>query len=121
MTGKQDNKFLGFLSIEESEEKDRYIGCLLITDLNGVPQEFRCTHPVKPTSMQKPLYGKSLVPYIGIELCGVINHKQDISRGVIITSGEFTSGARDFASGKRIELYDRAYLLGLLQKYNINF
>ncbi|KKQ66841.1 MAG: Snf2 family helicase-like protein [Candidatus Daviesbacteria bacterium GW2011_GWA2_38_24] len=55
------------------------------------------------------------------ELFGVINHKQDISRGVIITSGEFTSGARDFASGKRIELYDRAYLLGLLNKYKISF
>lgn len=71
MTVKQDNKFLGFLSIEESQEDDMYIGCLLITDLYGVPQEFRCTHPVKPTPMQKPLYGKSLVPHIGIELCGV--------------------------------------------------
>lgn len=67
---KNDNIFLGFLSIEKSKENDRYIGAILVTDRHGVPQEFRCTHPVKPTAIQKPLYGRSLVPYISIELCG---------------------------------------------------
>jgi|SRR3989344_139545 len=80
MPEKQDKKYLGFLSIEESQEKNRYTGCLLITNLYGVPEEFRCTHPVKPTPIQKTLYGKSLVSHIGIELCGIpllssIEHK----------------------------------------------
>lgn len=62
--------FLAFLSLEETKEKDGYIGAILITDAQGVPLEFRCTHPVKPTLIQKPLYGDSLQPFIGNELCG---------------------------------------------------
>lgn len=62
--------YLGFLSLEETVNKDGYIGAILVTDLQGVPLEFRCTHPVKPTLIQKPLYGESLQPFIGNELCG---------------------------------------------------
>lgn len=61
---------LAFLSIEETKNKDGYLGAILITDSQGVPIEFRCTHPVKPTLIQKPLYGESLLPFIGSELCG---------------------------------------------------
>lgn len=62
---------LGFLSLYETLSHDGYIGAILITDLQGIPQEFRCTHPVKPTAIQKPLYGETLVPYIGVNLCGI--------------------------------------------------
>ncbi len=66
-----NNKVIGFLSLYETISKDGYLGAILITDMYGIPQEFRCTHPVKPTMIQKPLYGDKLEPYIGISLCGV--------------------------------------------------
>jgi len=69
-----DNKSitnLGFLSLHETAAKDGYLGSILITDNRGVPLEFRCTLPVKPTAAQKPLYGNTLIPHIGINLCGI--------------------------------------------------
>ena len=76
---------------------------------------------VERLAIQCKHYPKGKVDVATIrELYGVITHQQNIARGVIITSGEYTSGSRDFASGKRIELYDRTYLLGLLEKYNID-
>ena len=67
----RDDTLLGFLSFCETANKDGYLGAILVTNSQGVPQEFRCTHPVKPTNIQKPLYGDALIPYIGINLCGL--------------------------------------------------
>ncbi|MCJ7459045.1 MAG: hypothetical protein MUP17_08650 [candidate division Zixibacteria bacterium] len=67
---KQD-MLIGFLALHETSIRDGYLGAILITDLQGIPQEFRCTHPVKPTTIQKPLYGDTLEPYIGVNLCGI--------------------------------------------------
>ncbi len=41
---------------------------MLITDNLGKPEEFRVTYPVKPSNLQRLLYGDSLLPHIGIEL-----------------------------------------------------
>lgn len=62
--------YLGFMSLKVGSADGSYIGAVLVTDQSGFPQEFRCTHPVKPTAVQKSLYGASLEPHIGIELCG---------------------------------------------------
>ena len=62
---------IGFYSLYETDIKDSYVGTLLITDSYGIPLEFKCTHSVKATAIQKALYGERLQPYIGIELCGV--------------------------------------------------
>src|SRR3990172_10201066 len=67
----EQKKLLGFLALYETSTQDGYIGAIFITDLQGIPQEFRCTHPVKPTTIQKPLYGDTLEPYIGVKLCGI--------------------------------------------------
>jgi len=64
----KDAQYLGFMSLKENA-KGGYIGAVLVTDMSGVPQEFRCTHPVRATAVQRILYGATLVPYIGIELC----------------------------------------------------
>jgi len=61
---------LGFLAMNKTETGDGYIGALLVTDPVGVPIEFRATQPVKPTAIQKTLYGATLEPYIGVSLCG---------------------------------------------------
>jgi len=62
---------IGFYSLYETEIQDSYVGTLLVTDSYGIPIEFKCTHSVKATAIQKALYGERLQPYIGIELCGV--------------------------------------------------
>jgi len=67
----EQNGLLGFLALYQTSSKDGYLGAILITDLHGIPEEFRCTHPVKPTTIQKPLYGNTLQPYIGVNLCGI--------------------------------------------------
>lgn len=63
--------YIGFLALHETLAQDGFLGAILVTDLHGIPQEFRCTHPVKPTAIQKPLYGDTLQPYIGVNLCGI--------------------------------------------------
>ena len=64
-------KKIGFVSLYETEVKDSYVGTVLITDHYGIPLEFKCTHSVKATAIQKALYGERLEPYIGIELCAI--------------------------------------------------
>jgi hypothetical protein len=68
---KEKQTMLGFLGFFETIDRQGYLGAILISDLQGIPQEFRCTHPVKPTIIQKPLYGDTLEPYIGVNLCGI--------------------------------------------------
>lgn len=43
---------------------------MLVVDEMGIPQEFRCTAPVRPNDVQRRLYGKSLEPYMLIEAMG---------------------------------------------------
>src|SRR3972149_6823144 len=45
-------------------------GGVLVTDMETRPYEFRVTTPVKPTSMQRVLYGKTLPKYVYGELIG---------------------------------------------------
>ncbi len=66
--------FLDIVSIAEDKKTnylEKYFGAVLITDENSVPLEFRCTHPIKPSEIQKLLYGNMLLPYISINLCGL--------------------------------------------------
>ena len=67
----EDSIAFGFYSLLETAKGDGYLGALLVTDSEGVPGEFRVTYPVKPNLVQRQLYGDSLVPHIGVELCGV--------------------------------------------------
>ena len=67
----EQNRMLGFLALYETPSQDGYLGAVLITDMQGTPQEFRCTYPVKPTPIQKSLYGDTLEPHIGVNLCGI--------------------------------------------------
>lgn len=63
------DKFIGFLQVMEIAP-DTFMGAILVTRPTSVPVEFRVTLPVRPTSIQKSLYGESMIPYIGTELCG---------------------------------------------------
>ena len=95
LNNENKNCLLGFLALFETLSKDGYLGTVLVTDFQGIPQEFRCTHPVKPTTIQKPLYGDMLEPYIGVNLCGIPLFKsiQNIP-SLIIVNKEFLLDVR---------------------------
>lgn len=63
-------RLLGFLTIQTIDDDAGYIGSAMVTDQNGYPLEFRVLTPVKPTALQKVLFGQGLEQYIGIEMCG---------------------------------------------------
>src|SRR5438876_10776351 len=61
---------IGFLGYREFDDGKAYRGAILITDECSKPLEFRCTAPVRPTQLQRTLYGKSLLPHVLAELIG---------------------------------------------------
>lgn len=74
---------IGFFSLYDTDTAESFVGALLVTDDNGIPLEFKCTHAVKPTAIQKSLYGDKLKPYIAVTLCGIpllnnISNKPDL-------------------------------------------
>lgn len=64
------DKRIGFYKLIGDDEFKTMVGALLVLDELGKPEEFRVTYPVKPTMIQRQLYGDSLLPHVGIELCG---------------------------------------------------
>jgi hypothetical protein len=62
---------LGFYALVQSQDSKGYLGAILLTDELGKPEEFRVTFPIKPTPLQRQLYGETMLSHIGIELCGV--------------------------------------------------
>src|ERR1035438_1203629 len=61
---------IAFLGYREFDDGAAYRGAILVTDEWSKPLEFRCTAPVRPTDLQRTLYGKSLLPHILTELIG---------------------------------------------------
>ena len=61
---------IGFLGYHAFDDGEAYRGAILVTDESGKPLEFRCTAPVRPTQLQRTLYGKSLLPHVLTELIG---------------------------------------------------
>ena len=61
---------IGFLGYREFDDGEAYRGAILVTDEWSKPLEFRCTAPVRPTQLQRTLYGKSLLPHVLTELIG---------------------------------------------------
>lgn len=59
---------IGFLGYREFDDGAAYRGAILVTDEWSKPLEFRCTAPVRPTQLQRTLYGKSLLPHVLTEL-----------------------------------------------------
>lgn len=61
--GKQ---LIGYLTVET---KDNYFrGAALVTDVRGIPADFRYTEPVRPTKLERILYGGALDIYLREEV-----------------------------------------------------
>lgn len=70
MTDQSDLRLV-FLDTALFEDGAAIRGGVLITDIETKPYEFRCTSPVRPTSIQRMLYGDTLQEYVYVELIGV--------------------------------------------------
>jgi hypothetical protein len=70
MTEQSDLRLV-FLDTALFEDGAAIRGGALITDIETKPYEFRCTSPVRPTSIQRMLYGDTLEEYVYVELIGV--------------------------------------------------
>jgi hypothetical protein len=66
----QEKKF-AFLDIALFEEGAAIRGGCLVTDIQTHPLEFRVSGAIRPTSLQKILYGKTLHAYICKDLVGL--------------------------------------------------
>lgn len=65
------DKQLLFLSSQKFEAGKVIRGAFLLTDMDAKPLEFRCTNPIRPSSLQNILYGKMLQRHIMVELIGL--------------------------------------------------
>lgn len=65
----EDLNYIAFVSLAEVEDGVMR-GGILVTDSNGKPVEFRCTSSIHPNSVQRTLYGSTLMPHIAVELVG---------------------------------------------------
>lgn len=65
------NHRLMFLASKKFESGKAIRGAFLLTDLTTKPVEFRCTNPIRPTSLQTMLYGDTLEEQVMIDLIGL--------------------------------------------------
>lgn len=59
-----------YVGIEEFENGQILRGAVLVTDAATEPVEFRCTSAIRPTLLQRTLWGKRLDTYIACHLVG---------------------------------------------------
>jgi len=61
-----DNNSFAYIIVEADEGSFR--GAVLASDMRGIPVDFRYTEPIRPTKLEKILYGNALEVYIKEEL-----------------------------------------------------
>jgi hypothetical protein len=61
---------LAYLLTQSTDSRDAYMGAVMVTDARGLPVEFRYTHPVRPTRLQRVLYGGALEEYLRADVIG---------------------------------------------------
>ena len=71
MMTEQKDTLIAYFSILRTPNSEGYLGGMLVLDQKGVPIEFRCSLPVRPTQAQKALYGNTLEPYVFNQLIGL--------------------------------------------------
>jgi hypothetical protein len=104
---------LMFLHVHKYDEQASYRGAFLSTDGDTTPTEFRCTNIIKPTKLQRTLYGKILEEHIYVELIAspLLNsaHKQP---DLVIISDELLLNFRDKIS---VPVISKSYVLNVIK------
>ena len=70
MTGSDHRLNVCYFAIRSTLDGNGYIGAALVVDAKGIPLEFRCSVPVRPSAIQTALYGAPIKDYIAFNLCG---------------------------------------------------
>jgi hypothetical protein len=80
-----------FISSQKFESGKAIRGAFLLTDTDTKPLEFRCTNPIRPTSLQTVLYGQMLQRHIMVELIGMplVNSLKQQPSVVLVQDGDF--------------------------------
>lgn len=60
------NRAFGYVIVEE--DKGVFQGAVMVTDFRGIPLDFRYTDPVRPTRLERVLYGEALELYLREEI-----------------------------------------------------
>ncbi len=66
-----DEGRLGYLTVQPSADGQAFAGGLLTTDSELRPLDFRCTAAIRPTAIQKALYGAILRQHVFVDLLGL--------------------------------------------------
>lgn len=66
-----DEGRLGYLTVQASADAHAFAGGLLTTDSELRPLDFRCTTAVRPTPLQKVLYGDIFRQHLFVDLLGL--------------------------------------------------
>jgi hypothetical protein len=61
---------LAYLLVHSDEARSAYVGGVMVTDAYGLPLEFRYTQPIRPTRLQKVLYGGAMDGFIRRDVIG---------------------------------------------------
>ncbi len=89
---KEELNHLAFITLAEVED-GVLRGGILVTDAHGKPVEFRCTSPIRPNTVQRTLYGGTLMQHIAVELVGkpLVQAVQTSPDVVLVQQEEFLS------------------------------
>ncbi|HOO32016.1 MAG TPA: hypothetical protein PK466_03135 [Thermotogota bacterium] len=58
---------IGYMMVTRMDE-NKYLGGIMITDPYAIPVEFKYSEPIKPTGLQKILYGNSIEKYLMVDV-----------------------------------------------------
>ena len=61
---------IGYFAMRSTLDGEGHIGAAIVVDAKGIPLEFRCSVPVRPSAIQVALYGDRIRDYIAFNLCG---------------------------------------------------
>src|SRR6056297_255905 len=61
------NMSLGYLMVTRTSDNE-YVGGIMVTDPYAIPVEFKYSEPIKPTGLQKILYGNSIEKYLLVDV-----------------------------------------------------
>ena len=65
-----DSPNMVYFAMRSTLDGKGHIGSALVVDARGIPLEFRCSVPVRPSAAQTALYGTPIRDYIAFNLCG---------------------------------------------------
>ena len=61
---------IAYFAMRSTLDGEGHFGAAIVVDAKGIPLEFRCSVPVRPSAIQVALYGDRIRDYIAFNLCG---------------------------------------------------